>query len=322
MATILVTGGAGYVGSVCCLQLLKRGHAVHVVDDLSGGHRDSVPPGAELHQLRIDDRAGIASLLSQRSFDAVFHFAGKIQVGESMRDPGLYFRENVAAGIILLETLRGAGIKNFVFSSTAAVYGVVDLPKIPEDTPKLPVNAYGATKLMFEQVLRWYADVYGWSVTAFRYFNASGAADGCGERHEPETHIIPLLLETALGKRQSFQMYGADYPTPDGTCLRDYVHVLDIADAHILAERHFGTAGMRAYNIGTGRAHSVREVIQAAERVTGRNITVETGPRREGDPAVLCADPTKLHRDLGWSPKHSDLDSIVRSAWEFSRTRA
>lgn len=318
MATILVTGGAGYVGSVCCLQLLKAGHAVHVVDDLSGGHRESIPPGAKLHEARVDGQR-LRSLIRDVCFDAVFHFAGKIQVGESMKDPGLYFRENVAAGITMLEILREGQVKNFVFSSTAAVYGAPDTPSIPEDAPKSPVNAYGVTKLMFEQILEWYANVYRWSVTAFRYFNASGAAEGFGERHGPETHIIPLLLETALGKRKSFQVYGTDYPTPDGTCLRDYVHVLDIADAHILAERHFGTPGFRACNIGTGKAHSVREVIAAAEKVTGRKIKVEVSARRDGDPAVLCADPAKLNRELGWEPRHSELPEIVQSAWDFAR---
>jgi len=320
MAKILVTGGAGYVGSVCCLQLLRAGHAVHVVDDLSGGHADALPAGAQLHQMRIDD-VRLASLLRTEKFDSVFHFAGKIQVGESMTNPGLYFRENVAAGITLLETLREHNVKNFVFSSTAAVYGVPATSSIREDTPKVPINAYGATKLMFERVLEWYANVYGWSVVAFRYFNAAGAAEGVGERHEPESHIIPLLLHTALGKRESFSMFGDDYPTPDGTCLRDYVHVLDIADAHILAAKHFGTAGFRAYNIGAGRAHSVREVIAAAEAVTGKRLNVKVAPRREGDPAVLCADPAKLKAELGWSPQHSELREIVGSAWEFARGR-
>ncbi|HUR36190.1 MAG TPA: NAD-dependent epimerase/dehydratase family protein, partial [Terriglobales bacterium] len=209
--------------------------------------------------------------------------------------------------------------KNFVFSSTAAVYGNTNLPTIPEDAPKVPVNAYGATKLMFEGVLEWYATVYGWSVTAFRYFNASGAAEGFGERHEPETHIIPLLLETALEKRKSFQMYGDDYPTPDGTCLRDYVHVLDIADAHILARQHFGKPGMRAYNIGTGKANSVREVANTVERVTGKKLNLEVAPRREGDPAVLCADPAKLKVELGWAPSNSSLENIVQTAWDFAK---
>lgn len=318
MSKILVTGGAGYVGSVCCLQLLRAGHTVHVVDDLSGGHADAVPRGAKLHQCRVDDRAKVGSLLSSETFDAVFHFAGRIQVGESMSDPGLYFHENVAAGIVLLEALREHKLKNFVFSSTAAVYGITNLPSIPEETDKKPVNAYGATKLMFERVLEWYANVYGWSVTAFRYFNAAGAAESCGERHQPETHIIPLLLEAAQGKRR-FQVYGDDYPTPDGTCLRDYVHVLDIADAHILAEKHFGKAGMRAYNIGTGKVHSVREVITAVQKVMGRSLDVDVAPRREGDPAVLCADPSRLKAELGWSPKHSELDAIVQSAWEFAK---
>jgi UDP-glucose 4-epimerase len=320
MAKILVTGGAGYVGSVCCLRLLQAGHKVQVVDDLSGGRAEAVPKGATLHACRIDDRQKLSSLLRGTNFDAVFHFAGKIQVGESMTNPGLYFQENVAAGVAMLETLRENGIRNLVFSSTAAVYGNALAASISEDEPKLPVNAYGATKLMFEQVLEWYANVYGWSVVAFRYFNAAGAAEGCGERHEPESHIIPLLLQTAAGQRQSFQVYGDDYPTPDGTCLRDYVHVLDIANAHMLAEKHFGHAGMRAYNIGTGRAHSVREVAAAVEQATGKKLHLEVAARREGDPAVLCANPAKLKAELGWKPEHSELGTIVRSAWEFVKS--
>lgn len=320
MAKILVTGGAGYVGSVCCLQLIKAGHAVHVVDDLSGGHADAVPGAARLHPMRIDD-GRLSSVVAEEKFDSVFHFAGKIQVGESMTNPGLYFRENVAAGITLLETLREHKVTNFVFSSTAAVYGVPATPSIPENAPKKPINAYGATKLMFEQVLEWYANVYGWSVVAFRYFNAAGAAEGVGERHEPESHVIPLLLETALGNRASFSMFGDDYPTPDGTCLRDYVHVLDIAGAHILAAKHFGTPGFHAYNIGTGKAYSVREVVAAVESATGKQLNVKVAPRREGDPAVLCADPAKLKAALGWSPRNSELQEIVRSAWEFIRSQ-
>lgn len=325
MAKILVTGGAGYVGSVCCMQLLRAGHTVHVVDDLSGGHADAVPAGATLHSWRIDDREQLTSLLRGASFDAVFHFAGKIQVGESMTNPGLYFRENVAAGIAMLEVLREQGLRNLVFSSTAAVYGAPELASdskaIQETAPQQPVNAYGATKLMFERVLEWYAAAYGWSVVAFRYFNAAGAAGGLGERHQPESHIIPLLLEAAQGRRKSFHIYGDDYPTPDGTCLRDYVHVLDIANAHILAQKHFGQPGLRAYNIGTGQAHSVREVAAAVERVTGKKLELVVAARRAGDPAVLCANPARLKAELGWRPEHSDLNTIVGSAWEFAQAR-
>ncbi|HUQ49124.1 MAG TPA: UDP-glucose 4-epimerase GalE [Terriglobales bacterium] len=319
MANILVTGGAGYVGSVCCSRLLSAGHSVHVVDDLSGGHRHAVPAGALLHEMHIADSPRLTALLQQHKFDSVFHFAGRIQVGESMTDPGLYFRENVAAGISLLEVLRAQKVTNFVFSSTAAVYDIADVATLSEDDPKQPVNAYGVTKLMFERVLEWYAEAYGWSVTAFRYFNAAGASGDHGEMHQPETHLIPLLLEAAMGRRENILIYGDDYATPDGTCLRDYVHVLDIADAHLLASAHFGKPGMRAYNIGTGKAHSVKEVANAVEEVTGKKLPIKIGPRRDGDPEVLCANPSKLKKELGWAPRHSELKTIVSSAWEFAQ---
>ena len=229
MANVLVTGGAGYVGSVCCAELLNRGHAVTVVDDLSTGFRTAVPKGAAFFEFNIGDRAGMESLVRNIRFDVVFHFAAKAKIPESVANPGLFFQENVSAGITMLEVLRAANIKNFVFSSSAAVYGSPERIPVDEDDPKKPVNAYGETKLIFEQILRWYAEAYGWSVIAFRYFNAAGATAELGERHDPETHVIPLLLQAAAGDKQSFSIYGTDYDTPDGTCIRDYVHVLDIA---------------------------------------------------------------------------------------------
>jgi UDP-glucose 4-epimerase len=319
MARILVTGGAGYVGSVCCRQLVARGHSVEVVDDLSTGFADAVPSGAVLHQVAIEDQEALSRILAAKHFDAVFHFAAKASVPESVINPGPFFDANVAGGISLLETLRKHGIRNFVFSSSAAVYGTPQIIPTPEDHPTEPVNPYGESKLIFERILRSYAAAYGWSVIAFRYFNACGAGDGWGERHAGETHIIPLLLQTASGRRGFFEVFGTDYSTPDGTCLRDYVHVLDIAEAHLLAMRKMGQAGFRAYNIGTGNSHSVKEIHEAAERVSGRKIAIRNALRRAGDPPVLCASPQKLLDEFGWTPSHSSLENILAGAWNWEQ---
>ena len=319
MARILVTGGAGYVGSVCCLQLLDRGHQVTVVDDLSTGHAAAVPQGAVLHQLDVGDRAAMLRVLAAERFDAVFHFAAKALIPESVSNPGLFFDSNVASGIALLEAVRAAGIRKFVFSSSAAVYGNPRSIPIDEDHPKEPVNSYGETKLMLERVLYWYAMAYGWTVVAYRYFNACGATAAIGEDHCPETHIIPLLLETAAGERDFFEIYGHDYPTPDGTCLRDYVHVRDIAEAHLLALQMEERPGLLAYNIGTGTSYSVRQICSAVERELGKKVAVRDSDRRCGDPAILCASPQRLARELGWRPRFSDLPTIVRTAWEWKQ---
>ncbi len=319
MARLLVTGGAGYVGSVCCAQLRARGHHVEVVDDLSTGHAEAVPEGVTLHRFDISDRASLSMLLAKNKFDMVFHFAAKALIPESVRNPGAFFDSNVASGISMLETLRTHGICNFVFSSTAAVYGTPEVVPIPEEHPKEPMNAYGESKLIFERILRWYASAYGWSVVAFRYFNACGGAPNWGERHEPETHIIPLLLQAASGRRRSFDIYGSDYPTPDGTCLRDYVHVLDIAEAHLLAMQELERSKFSAYNIGTGKSHSVNEICQAAEKITRRRIEIRRSSRRPGDPPLLCASPQKLADKFGWKPTHSNLDNILAGAWEWEQ---
>ncbi len=319
MAKVLVTGGAGYVGSVCCSQLLERGHQVTVVDDLSTGHAAAVPPGAVLHQLDIGNRAALANVLAEDSFDAVFHFAAKALIPESVLNPGIFFDSNVASGIALLETVRAAGIRRFVFSSSAAVYGNPHTTPIDEDHPKDPVNSYGETKLSLERVLRWYALAYGWTVVAFRYFNACGATATVGEDHHPETHIIPLLLQTAAEERELFEIYGHDYATPDGTCLRDYVHVRDIAEAHLLALEVPDAPGMSAYNIGTGTSYSVRDICRVVEEEVCRKVSVKNADRRPGDPAILCASPQRIMRELGWRPRFSDLHTIVRTAWEWKR---
>jgi UDP-glucose 4-epimerase len=317
VAKILVTGGAGFVGSVCCAQLLRKGHQVVAVDNLSTGHPRAVPEGVVLHVKEIGDRDGIADLLHGQHFDAVFHFAAKALIPESVSNPGVFFDQNVAQGIAFLESLRAAGVTRFVFSSSAAVYGSPQTVPIEEDHAKNPVNSYGETKLMFERLLSWYASAYGWTVFAFRYFNACGATSNAGEDHRPETHIIPLLLETAAGERPRFEVYGRDYPTPDGTCLRDYVHVLDIAEAHLLALNAPDRVGMTAYNIGTGTSHSVLEVCNIVQDITGNKLALRDAPRRPGDPAILCASPAKLNRELGWKPRFSDLREIVRTAWEW-----
>jgi UDP-glucose 4-epimerase len=319
MANVLVTGGAGYVGSVCSAELLQQGHSVTVVDDLSTGFRDAVPRGAKFVEADVGDRTRMEQVLVESGFDAVFHFAAKALIPESVRNPGVFFEKNVAAGISMLEILRGAGIRKLVFSSSAAVYGTPETSPITEDCATRPLNAYGLTKLMLEQTLEWYARAYGWSVTAFRYFSAAGATEELGERHQPETHVIPLLLEAAAGEREAFDVYGDDYDTPDGTCVRDFVHVLDIARAHICALQKVNQPGMRIYNIGSGTGYSVRQLCDATAAVTGRMFPIRVTARRQGDPAVLCADPQRTMQELNWTPEHSSIDEILRSAWEWKQ---
>ena len=312
---VLVTGGAGYVGSVCSEELLRQGYEVTIVDDLSTGHRHAVPQGAEFFEMDIGDAAGIRKVLAAKTFDAVFHFAAKALIPESVTNPALFYQVNVVRATTLIDAVRDAAIKRFVFSSTAAVYGDPVEAPIPEDHPKAPVNAYGETKLAYERLLAWYSRAYGISVCAFRYFNASGATLAHGEEHEPETHILPILFEAAVGEREFFTIYGCDYPTPDGSCVRDYVHVLDIAQAHILALSKMDAPGFSVYNIGLGKSFSVREVHTRVEKIIGRTIPIREGSRRAGDPAVLCASPERLMSELGWRPQHSDLDHIIETAW-------
>jgi UDP-glucose 4-epimerase len=319
MANVLVTGGAGYVGSVCCAELLDQGHTVSVVDDLSTGFKDAVPAGAAFFQMDIGNREALLRVVRDAKFDVVFHFAAKALVAESMVNPGFFFQHNVAAGISMLEVLREAGIRKFVFSSSAAVYGISEKPLIAEDDPKKPINSYGESKLIFEQILQWYARAYGWSVIAFRYFNAAGAAADRGERHDPETHVIPLALQAVAGERAFFQVHGGDYPTPDGTCLRDYVHILDIARGHICALTKMDKPGMRPYNIGLGASYSVRQICDMVEKVVGRPLPVKIGPRRDGDPPILCASPQRIMHELGWKPESSSLEQIISSAWQWKR---
>jgi UDP-glucose 4-epimerase len=317
---ICVTGGAGYIGSHMVRVLRRAGHDVVVIDDLSAGHAEAVPRDVPLVRADIRDASVVEKTLREHRVDAVMHFASRIQVGESVIKPLLYWRDNLAAGVSLIETAIAHGVKRFVLSSTAAVYGDPVRVPLDEDHPTVPVNPYGATKLALENVLADCARAHAVSYVALRYFNASGADvdAGIGERHDPETHLVPIVLEAALGKRKSVTMFGDDYATPDGTCVRDYIHVVDLAEAHLAALAYLDRGGASAaFNLGSGHGHSVREVIEAARRVTGRDIPVVVGPRRAGDPPELVASPVRAERVLGWKATRSSLDRIVADAWSW-----
>ncbi len=313
--TVLVTGGAGYIGSVTAERLLERGQGVIVLDNLSRGYRDAVPQGARFIEGDTADRDGLRRLFRDHPVRAVMHFAAYALVGESVQEPGLYYRNNVIGSLTLIEEAHRAGVERFILSSTAAVYGDQHPSPIPETAALRPINPYGETKLAVERALEWYRRAHGWTYFALRYFNACGATAEHGERHDPETHLIARVLMAAAGETAGVEILGDDYPTPDGTCIRDYVHVEDLADAHILAleasDRHSGP-----YNVATGRGHSVREVIDAARRITGRPIREIRSARRPGDPPELVADASRIRETLGWRPRHS-LESAVESAWAF-----
>ena len=316
---LLVTGGAGYVGSVCAARLVESGHEVVVLDDLSTGHADAVPDGCRFVQADLADAAG--DLLAE-GFDGVLHFAAKSLVAESMQDPAKYWSGNVLTSLRLLEAVRHTGTPRLVFSSTAAVYGEPEQVPIPEGAATCPTNTYGASKLAIDHAITSYAKAYGLSAVSLRYFNVAGAHAGFGERHTTETHLIPLVLQVALGQREAIHVYGEDYPTADGTCIRDYIHVADLADAHLLALEHATAGSHRVYNLGSGTGFSVRQVIEACRAVTGHPIPAEVKGRRAGDPASLVASSELAHAELGWKPQHTDLEGIVRDAWEFARARA
>ncbi|WP_328352219.1 UDP-glucose 4-epimerase GalE [Mycobacterium sp. NBC_00419] len=316
---LLVTGGAGYVGSVCAAVLLEEGHEVVVVDDLSTGNADAVPRGAQFVQADMVEAA--PGLLGDGSFDGVLHFAAKSLVGESVVSPELYWFGNVVKTLQLLEAMRAAGTPRLVFSSTAATYGEPESVPITEDSPTRPTNAYGATKLAIDHAITSYAAAHGLAATSLRYFNVAGAYGGLGERHATETHLIPLVLQVATGARDEILVFGTDWPTPDGTCIRDYIHVRDLADAHVLALQTAQPGSHRIYNLGNGTGFSVREVIACCERVVGKPIAARDVERRAGDPAVLIASSEKAVTELGWQPKHTGLDEIVSDAWEFTRSR-
>ncbi|MEJ0015265.1 MAG: UDP-glucose 4-epimerase GalE [Acetobacteraceae bacterium] len=314
----LVTGGAGYVGSHLVAALVQRGDAVVVLDNLRTGHRAAVPQGVALVTVDLADTAAVDGVLADRPWDGVFHFASLSLVGESMRDPLRYLIDNGANGMRLIAACVHHGVSRFVLSSTAAVYGTPQAVPIPEDAPIVPESAYGESKSMLERALHWAEQVHGLHTASLRYFNAAGAdPDGrLGEDHDPETHLIPLVIDAALGRRGELEIYGDDYPTPDGTCLRDYVHVTDLAQAHLLAVDRLD-AGSLTLNLGSGSGHSVLDVIGAVERVSGRKVPYRISPRRPGDPAVLVASSERARRELGWQPRFTGLDDIVRTAFRW-----
>jgi len=309
---LLVTGGAGYVGSVCTALLVERGHEVVVLDNLSTGHRDAVAPGARFVE---GDVATDAAPLLADGVDGVLHFAAKSLVGESVEHPELYWFGNVVASLQLLEAVRAAGTPRLVFSSTAATYGEPERNPITEDAPTRPTNPYGASKLAIDHAITSYANAHGLAAVSLRYFNVAGAHDTYGERHTVETHLIPLVLQVATGQREHITVYGDDWPTSDGTCLRDYIHVRDLAEAHLLALEHAVPGHHAIYNLGTGAGFSVLEVIEACRRVTGHTIPAQVAARRAGDPAVLVASSARASAELGWQPRRTELDTIVGDAW-------
>jgi UDP-glucose 4-epimerase len=315
---VLVTGGAGYIGSVVAEELLQAGHPVVVFDNLSRGHRQAVPKNAELIVGDLADRAALDQLFRSRAIDAVMHFAALIEAGESMKAPETFFRNNTANALALLEAMLAAGVKRFVFSSTAALFGNPERTPIEEDDLLRPTNAYGESKLLVERMLAWFHQIHGLRYASLRYFNAAGASrPDKGEAHQPETHLIPRILQVALGRVQHVNVFGTDYATPDGTCVRDYIHVSDLAYAHLLALQALEKASPLIYNLGNGQGFSVREVVEVARKVTGLPIPVIESPRRAGDPAVLIASSEKIRRDLGWQPRFPDLKTIVESAWQW-----
>ncbi len=309
---VFVTGGAGYIGSICAEALLDAGHQATIYDNLSEGHRSAVDKRARFILGRPEEHNHILHAVKETQPDAIMHFAACALVGESMADPGKYFHNNVANGLKLLEAARECRVKKFVFSSTCATYGPPDRLPMTEDLPQRPINPYGESKLMFEKMLQWYQQIHGLESIAFRYFNAAGASERFGEHHRVESHLIPNVLQVALGRKPQCEIYGTDYPTPDGTCIRDYIHILDLAQAHILGLAP-GRQGF--YNLGNGDGYSVREVVRMCEKVTGKAIRAVEKPRRPGDPPRLVASADKAIRELGWKPRYPRLEDIVATAW-------
>lgn len=317
---VLVTGGAGYIGSVVTEELLNDGHEVVVFDNLYKGHRGAIVEGARFVEGDLRDTTRLSETLKSQRTEAVIHMAADSLVGESVAEPAKYYRNNVGAGLSLLEAMRECGVKRIVFSSTAAVYGEPEKQPIEETDALHPTNPYGETKLAFERALPWYEGAYGLHYASLRYFNAAGATERCGEDHAPETHLIPIVLQVAAGSRAQVEVYGEDYTTRDGTCVRDYIHVIDLARAHVAALSILGERSA-VYNLGCGgEGYTVKEVIDAAREVTGRSIPLRTAARRAGDPAVLVASSEKIRRELGWSPRFQDLRAIIESAWAWMQS--
>ncbi len=318
---IVVTGGAGYIGGTVATLLSQAGHTVTVLDNLCHARRAGVPQGVEFVEVDLADRARVEEVLRATKPDGVLHFAALIEAGESMQKPEIYFRNNTASTLSLLEAMLATGVNRLVFSSTAAVYGEPESVPIPESAKLLPTNAYGESKLLVEHMLTWLNRIHGLRYASLRYFNVAGAIPGRGEAHEPESHIIPLILDVALGRREKISIFGDDYDTPDGTCIRDYVHVADLAAAHTLALAALGDHSRLILNLGNGAGFSVQQVIEGARQVTGHPIPVEIKPRRAGDPARLVASSAAAKAVLGWEPKHADLRSILESAWAWHQQR-
>jgi UDP-glucose 4-epimerase len=316
---VLVTGGAGYIGSTTARLLLQEGHAVTILDNLSRGHRGSIPATARFIEGDLADTGFLSRSFQEGGFDAVMHFAAFAEVGESMCLPELYFRNNTVNTCNLLESCLAHKVSRFVLSSTCAVFGDPQCPSIDESAPKNPLNPYGESKLQIERILAWYRKIHGLRYAVLRYFNAAGAWGCHGEHHDPESRLIPLVLQVALGQRQAVSIFGTDYPTPDGTCIRDYVHIYDLAMAHLLVLDALHSQGELVYNLGNGKGFSVRQVIAAAREITGHAIPVTEAPRRPGDPPILVASSDKIRRDLQWQPKYPSIDAIVRSAWDWHR---
>jgi UDP-glucose 4-epimerase len=311
---ILVVGGAGYIGSVCTEQLLNEGHGVFIFDNLSEGHRAAIDSRAQFFEGDLQDQQSIEKTLATQKPDAVMHFAANALVGESMQNPSKYFRNNLANGLNLLDAMVNVGVKKIVFSSTCAIFGPPERVPIDETMVPRPINPYGESKLAFEKILRWYEQIYGLRFTSLRYFNAAGASEKFGEDHRLETHLIPNVLKVALDERPAVEIFGTDYETPDGTCIRDYIHILDLARAHILA---LEANQSDSYNLGTGGGSSVREVIDACRKITERKIDIVEKPRRPGDPPRLIASSAKIKRLLGWKPQFQSLEAIIESAWNW-----
>lgn len=314
---VLVTGGAGYIGATTVRSLQADGHDVAVYDDLSKGHREALPSDVPLIVADVGNRDALDSALQQHQPEAILHFSAFIEAGESMKEPGRFFRNNSAATLTLLEAMLANGVKKLIFSSTAALYGEPREIPIDETAALDPMNAYGESKLLVERMLAWFGRVHGFRYASLRYFNAAGSDGYSGEWHQPETHLIPLVLRAATGERKPVSIFGTDYPTPDGTCVRDYIHVSDLAQAHILALYALADQDRLIYNLGNGRGFSVREVIDGAQRVTRLTIPVVEAARRAGDPAVLVASSEKIRRELGWVPQYADLESIIATAWQW-----
>jgi UDP-glucose 4-epimerase len=316
---VLVTGAAGYIGSICAEVLLARGFQVVALDNLQEGHAAAVPPKALFCRADLGIRSQIEDVFSKNKIDAVMHFAGEALVGKSVREPSTFYAANIACGVNLLDAMTRHGVKKFIFSSTAATYGEPHTVPIPEDHSKNPINPYGKSKLRFEEILADYRSYTALQFAALRYFNAAGASTERGEAHRVETHLIPKVLDAAMGHTPHVEVFGSDYPTPDGTCVRDYIHVLDIADSHVRALESIESVSGEAFNVGNSRGFSIFEVIDAAEKITGRKISRKVSPRRPGDPAVLVASKDKLNRMLGWEARHSSLEEIISSAWSWKQ---